>query len=131
LKTVKLADFVLYPMDSGELKKRIKDFAHRCIKLALALPDNALGKHIRIQLIRCATSAAANYRAVCIAQTKAAFIAKISIVAEETDKSCFWLQFVTDEKLLSVRKVQPLLNEGEELTCILLSSRITARNKKR
>ncbi len=57
-------------MDPSELKKRTKEFAHRCVKLALALPKNVLGNHIKGQLIRCATSVAANYRAALLAQTK-------------------------------------------------------------
>jgi four helix bundle protein len=114
-------------MDSDELKDRIKGYAHRCVKLAVALPDSPLGRHVRSQLLRCSTSAAANYRAVCIAQSRASFISKVSIVAEETDESCFWLQFIIDEKLLAGKQVKPLLEEGEELTRIFLSSRITAR----
>ncbi len=54
-------------MDSEELKSRTKVFAHRCIKLSTALPKTTLGRHVKGQLIRCATSVAANYRAVCIA----------------------------------------------------------------
>ena len=74
-------------MDNKELKKRTKEFAHRCVKLALSLPRSALGDHIRKQLIRCSTSVAANYRAALMAQTKPAFISKISIVIEEADES--------------------------------------------
>ena len=74
-------------MDSEELKKRTKEFAHRCVKLALALPGTVLGNHIKKQLIRCGTSVAANYRAALMAQTKAAFISKISIVIEEADEN--------------------------------------------
>jgi len=39
-------------MDDKELKKRTKDFAHRCVKLSLALPKIKLGNHIAGQLIR-------------------------------------------------------------------------------
>jgi len=81
-------------MDAEELKKRTKEFAHRYVKLALALPNNSLGDHIRKQVIRCSTSVAANYRATLLAQTKAAFISKISIVIEEADESEFWLEFM-------------------------------------
>jgi len=69
-------------MDESELKQRTKEFAHQCIKLTMALPDTQLGHHIRGQLIRCSTSVASNYRAACIAQSKASFIAKLSIVLE-------------------------------------------------
>ena len=88
-------------VDSSELKARTKEFAHRCVKLALSLPKTPLGNHINGQLIRCATSVAANYRAALLAQTKAAFISKTSIVIEEADESEFWLEFVMNEKLIN------------------------------
>jgi len=117
-------------MDPEDLKKRITDFSHRCVKLAVALPDTALGRHIKRQLIRCSTSAAANYRAVCIAQSKPDFISKLSIVIEETDESCFWMEFIIDEQLLKKQRVMPLLKESRELTSILISSRKTSRRPK-
>ena len=118
-------------MDADELKNRTKKFAHRCVKLALALPKTVLGNHIKGQLIKCSTSAAANYRAVCIAQSKPNFISKLSIVIEETDEACFWMQFIIDERLLKKQRVSPLLQEGWELTSILVSSRKTARGLKK
>ena len=116
-------------MKSEELIKRTKAFAHRCVKLAMALPETPLGKHIRRQLIRCSTSVAANYRATCLSQSKDSFIAKISIVLEEADEAAFWLEFIIDEKLLKATLVKPLLMEAEELTKIFASSRKTASTK--
>jgi four helix bundle protein len=112
-------------MDREFLKKRLSDFAHRCVKLALALPDTAIGRHIRGQLIRCSTSSSANYRAACIAQSRPSFVAKMSIVIEELDESAYWLEFVIDERLLPVKRVLPLLNEANELTKIFVSARKT------
>ena len=114
-------------VDKKELQDRSKAFAHRCVKLACALPNSALGRHIQDQLIRCSTSVAANYRAACIAQSRAGFIAKLSIVVEEADESCFWLDFITDEKMMSERKVQGLSKEANELTSIFISARKTTR----
>lgn len=116
-------------MDSEELKERTKLFAHRCVKLAMALPDTYLGNHIRGQLIRCSTSVASNYRATCFAQSKASFISKLSIVLEEADESYFWLEFIVDEHLMKKKRVEPLLQEAQELTAIFVSSRKTARVK--
>jgi len=116
-------------MDQDDLKKRTKEFAHRCVKLAMALPDTPLGNHVRGQLIKCSTSVGANYRAVCLAQSRAAFVAKLSIVIEEVDESCFWLEFIIDEKLLGEKLVAPLLAEGEELTAIFVKSRMTSKNR--
>jgi four helix bundle protein len=112
-----------------ELKSRTKVFAHRCIKLATALPRTSLGRHIESQLIRCSTSVASNYRASLHAQSKAAFIAKISIVIEESDESEFWLEFIIDEKLMSRNQVFSLLNEAHELTSIFITTRKTAQKK--
>ena len=118
-------------MNSDELKRRTKEFAHRCVKLIMALPETMLGRHVRGQLIRCSTSVASNYRAVCIAQSKASFISKLSIVLEEADESHFWLEFIIDEKLLNKELVEPLLKEADELTAIFIASRKTARDKEK
>jgi hypothetical protein len=54
----------------------------------------------------------------------------LSIVVEEIDESCFWLEFVIDEKLLGSKRVGPLLQEAGELTCIFISARKTTRDGK-
>ena len=76
------------------------------------------------------TSVASNYRAACIAQSKASFISKLSIVIEEADESIFWLEFIIHENLLKKNIVEPLMKEAEELTAIFISSRKTARIEK-
>ncbi|TWO32725.1 four helix bundle protein [Seonamhaeicola sediminis] len=112
-----------------QLKKRTKLFAHNCVKFTELLPSTYLGSHIKGQLIRSSTSVAANYRATCIAQSKASFVAKISIVIEEVDESNFWLEFTLDENLIQKDKVEFLLKESSELTAIFIASRKTANNK--
>ncbi len=92
----------------------------------MKLPTTYLGNHVKGQLIRAATSVAANYRAVNHAQSKASFIAKISIVVEECDESEFWLQLIIDKNLLPKEEVNIVLKEGNELTSIFVSSRRTA-----
>ena len=114
-----------------ELKIRTKRFAHRCVKLAAALPKTSLGNHIRTQLIRCSTSVAANYRPSLQAQTKAVFISKISIVIEEADESEFWLEFIMDERLMARERVLPLFKEAHELSSIFVTTRKTAQRRKR
>ena len=114
-------------MKKEELINRTKDFAHRTVKLALSLPKTQLGNHISGQLIRSSTSVAANYRAVCLAQSKKSFISKLSIVIEECDETTFWMEFVIDEKLKMEKLVLPLLSESKKLTAIFIKSRKTAR----
>jgi len=116
-------------MDRDELTERTKKFAHRCVKLAMGLPETVLGKHLRGQVIRCSTSVAANYRATCLSQSKASFVAKLSIALEEADETAFWLEFIIDENLLKKNLTEPLLKEAVELTKIFASSRKTASTK--
>lgn len=114
-------------MTKEELKDRTKDFAHRCVKLALSMNDARLERHLSNQLIRCSTSVAANYRAACLAQSRKSFIFKLSIVVEECDESFFWLQFMVDENLIKESLVSSLINEAKELTAIFIASRKTAQ----
>ncbi|MGD8210194.1 MAG: four helix bundle protein [Desulfobacterales bacterium] len=112
---------------SEELKLRTKKFAHRCVRLAMALPNTKLGNHIQGQLIRCSTSVASNYRAARLAQSKAGFISKLSIVIEEADESYFWLEFIIDENMIKRDLIDPLFTEADELTAIFIASGKTAR----
>ncbi len=111
------------------LKVRTKNFAHSCVKLALSINSSIHGNHLAKQLIRCSTSGAANYRAACLAHSKASFIAKLSIVLEEIDESAFWLEFIRDENLISDESVVSLIDEAGELKAIFYTSRKTARSK--
>jgi len=104
---------------------RTKIFAHRCVKAAIALNKTQLGGIISKQLMRSATSVAANYRAACLAHPKEAFTSKLSIVIEEADESEFWLTFALDEKLLKPKQVEGLIAESKELCSIFVSSRKT------
>jgi four helix bundle protein len=113
-------------MDSIQLQQRLKSFAYNVSVLVNELPYNTLGKYFKDQLLRSAFSAAANYRAACIAQSKAAFTAKISIAFEEADESVFWLECIRDLKY-SKSNIDKLIQEGTELSKILGASRKTSQ----
>ncbi len=74
-------------MNPAELQQRVKKYSYDCIDVAVRLPNNVLGRHVNDQLTRSASSAAVNYRAVRHAQSKRGFVAKLSIVVEESDES--------------------------------------------
>jgi four helix bundle protein len=112
-------------MNEQELKQRTNKFALRVLDLADALPQTRSGNVIAGQIIS-GTSVAANYRALCRAKSRADFINKTSIVEEEADESCFWLELLVDAGLLGSRQVQPLLQEANEITAIPVASRKTA-----
>jgi len=116
-------------MNESEMKQRTKEFALRVLKLADALPKTRSGNAIAAQIVRSGTSVAANYRALCRAKSRADFVNKTSIVEEEADESCFWLELLVAAGLLGIRRVQPLLREGDEITAILVASRKTATSR--
>jgi four helix bundle protein len=89
-----------------------------------------LGRHIRGQLIRCSTSVAANYRAAVLAQSKASFKSKLSIVLEEVDEAQFWIDFSVDEDLIDRAAVEALISEANELKSIFFAARKTLSTPK-
>lgn len=113
-------------MNEPQMKNRTKQFALRVLKMADALPTNRSGNVIANQIVRCSTSVAANYRALCRAKSRTDFINKTSIVEEEADESGFWLELVVDAGLMTAARVKPLLDEASEITAMLVASRKTA-----
>ena len=111
---------------TADLKARTKKFALRVMKLVDALPPTIQGRAIANQIIRSATSVAANYRAACRARSRAEFIAKIGVVEEEADETAFWLELIIDSALLTQTRVRPLLTEAGELVAIMAASRKSA-----
>lgn len=102
-------------------------FALRILKLSEALPHTVSGRTLAGQIVRSATSVAANYRAACRARSKADFIAKLGIVEEESDESQFWLEMIDEAGLLPSERLEALKKEADELTAIVVSSIKTAK----
>lgn len=81
-------------------KKRTKRLSLRIIKLFQALPKTDEARIIGKQMIRSATSVAANYRAACRSRSDAKFFSKISIVVEEADETLLWLEILEESKIV-------------------------------
>jgi len=113
-------------MDKKELLARTKSFALRSLKLVDHLPRTMSGRAIGNQFVRSATSVGANYRAACRSRSSAEFAAKLGVAAEEADESVYWLELISESKLLPDLKVRDLLTEANELTAIFTSARRTS-----
>ena len=70
-----------------QLRDRTKAFALRVIRMFRSLPYKTDSQVLGKQLLRCGTSVAANYRALCLARSKAEFVARMGIAAEEADEA--------------------------------------------
>jgi four helix bundle protein len=118
-------------MNSTDMKKRTKAFAMAIIRLIERLPNTVAARVISQQLVRCATSVGANYRAACRAKSQADFIAKMGIVEEEADESIYWMELLVEGGLLPKTEVVELIDEADQITAIVVASINTARGGKR
>jgi len=112
---------------SEQLRERTKQFTINIVYLYRALPKTEDAKVFGKQLLRSASSVAANYRAVCRARSKAEFISKIGIVVEEIDESVLWLELLLDTGIVVEEKMKKLLRESNELLAIFAASQRTVK----
>jgi four helix bundle protein len=113
-----------------EFKARTKKFAVDVIIYCKSLPKSDEAFIIKKQLIRSATSVAANYRAVCRARSDAEFFSKLSIVVEEADESVFWIEILKDAEISNTKETTSILNEATEILKIVAKSRKTLKENK-
>jgi four helix bundle protein len=116
-------------MNEAEMKERTKHFALHVQNLADNLPKTRKGDILASQIMRSGTSVAANYRALCRAKSRPDFINKTSIVEEEADETAWWLELIAQDGLIPSGRVQPFLQEANELTGIMVASRRTSRER--
>ena len=109
------------------MKRQTKEFAKRIIKLCRSLPDTWEARRVSDQLFRAATSVGVNYRAACRARSKTEFISKMSVVLEGTDESLYWLEIIAETKMLQEKLLLSLMQEGNELLGILISTINTSK----
>ena len=111
-----------------DLKERTKRFALDVIRFCRTLPNGDEFTVIKRQLMRSATSVAANYRAAQRAKSKPDFISKLGTVEEEADESLFWLEILGELLNSPSLELKRLRTEADELVAIFVSSRKTARS---
>lgn len=110
-----------------DLKDRTKRFALDVILYCRTLPHGDEFQIIRRQLIRSATSTAANYRSAQRAKSKADFISNLGDAEEEADESLLWLECLAELATREHVELKRLLKEADELVAILTASRKSAR----
>ena len=104
-------------------KKKTKDWAIRIIKYLDKIRDSSVMRNIRFQLIKSATSTAANYRAACRGRSNAEFSAKISISLEEADESLFWLEMIEGCEIDNSKELKELQEEANVIVGVLVKAR--------
>ncbi len=114
-------------MTPEEMKRRTKAFAVRVIKFVEALPSGPVIDRLTKQLVDCSTSVGSNYRAACLARSRAEFVSKLQISLEEADESQYWLEVLKEAGFSGGSFHDELYQEARELTAILMTGVKTVR----
>lgn len=116
-------------MTAEELKKRLKVFALRIIKLSESLPNNRTGNILGNQILRSGTSPGANYRSACLGKSDKDFLNKLKMVEEELDETMYWMELIVESGLIKEDLLKDLMTENHELLKIIVSSITTMKKK--
>ena len=118
-------------MDKAQLNNRTKAFAVRVFRVVDKFPKTKSSDVVAYQLLRSASSVAANYSAVNRAKSKADFINKMGIVLEEADECNFWLTFLNEIEILkNDSEVESLTDEANQLSAIFAAALKTLKSKR-
>ncbi|GAB3574404.1 four helix bundle protein [Hymenobacter daeguensis] len=106
-------------------RARTKAAALRIIRLYQQLPRSGDAEVLGKQLLRSATSVAANYRAACRGRSGAEWYAKVCICVEEADETQLWLELLGDAGIFPKAKLASLEQEYLEIVSVLATARKT------
>ncbi len=109
-------------MNSAEFQDKTKRLGLHVIRFVEILPQNYTSRVIVNQILRCALSVGANYRAVCRAKSDKDFINKMKIVEEECDETIYWLEIIEESGLAKIEVVTPLKREAKEILAMIVAS---------
>ena len=120
---------------ANALAARLKRFATRIVIFARAMPSDPSSQVLARQLTGSGTAQSANYHAARRGRSRAEFIAKLGVAAEEADETEHWLAVIQDAHIVSTRsglkELAWLEDEGRQLRAILVASVRTARTNHR
>src|SRR5260370_35321001 len=105
-----------------KLKQGTNAFALKIIRMGQALPRSREADVIGRQVLRSATSIAANYRSAGRGRSKAKFTAKLGIAIEEEDETVLWLELLADRGIVKSSSLRGLLNEANQVLALFAAS---------
>lgn len=114
-------------MKEHSLQQRINNFVLTVIHLTKTLPKTPENIIFFNQIIRSCSSIGANYSECIFAHTKTEFIHIINICRKETSETLYWLLLIKKCNLQFEDSLLPIIDEGEQILKIFISSVKTAR----
>lgn len=110
-----------------ETLDRVVEYGRRILNLAEQLESDHRPRRVIDQLIGSGTSVGANLFEAHEAMSKADFVKCLSIAAKELHETMFWLRVMLKQSYYSMDRLEPLLQESDELLAIIKT--IIARTK--
>jgi four helix bundle protein len=110
-------------------RERTKTLALAVVKLFEILRKSEDSRIIGRQLLRSATSIAANYRAACRARSSAEYYSKLCIVIEECDETLFWFELIESSGFIKSEQLTGLIQETYKLLAVFAKTRKTLKSK--
>lgn len=117
-------------MKHSNLENRLINFAVAGINLTDHLPQSFAASHLSRQLIRSSTSTALNYGEAQASESRADFIHKMKVVLKELKESFVCLKILTEMGYFEKNRINPILQECNELVAIFITSLKTVQQKK-
>jgi len=73
------------------------------------------------QVLRAGTSVGSHCREAYRSWSKAELVSKLETALQELDETSYWLELIADSKIMSPRRLAPLVAEADELTRVLVA----------
>src|ERR1043165_5292910 len=109
-----------------DLDERLINFAVAIIEIAEILPQTFAGRHLAGQMIRSGTAPALHYGEAQGGESRVDFIHKMKVALKELRETFNALRIVKKAKWLSSDKLEPILDENNQLISIFVRSIETA-----
>jgi four helix bundle protein len=113
-----------------DMRQRTRQFALRVIKLYAALPKTVEAQVLGKQILRSGTSVGAQYHEACRAKSNPDFISKIEGGLQELDETLYWLELLSEAKIINSKRLEPLHRETNELIAMFVTMAKGVKHKK-
>lgn len=118
-------------MNCNVVETKSFEFAVRIVNLHKYLKSKKKEFTLAKQILRSGTSIGANIAEAQQAQSKADFIAKMSIALKETAETKYWLRLLLATEYLESKEFQSILFDCSELERLLVSILKTCRQEEK
>jgi four helix bundle protein len=113
-----------------DIIERTVAYSLRIVKLYRELEKDSVGRILGKQVLRSGTSIGANIHEAQGGQSKADFIAKVSVAYKEARETAYWLRIIKEAEIITPSRLMNLADETEQIIKVLGSILLTAKQKR-